>query len=138
MNKASVHIPDLSSEFSFRTSRSSGAGGQHVNKVDSRVELRFNIPASQLLSEQQKALLLQKLDNKLTSEGDLLIVSQEERSQIRNKEITVEKFYALLQKALQPVKKRRPTRPTRSSVEKRITAKKQMGEKKKRRGKIDF
>lgn len=138
MNKASVHIPDLSSEFAFRTSRSSGAGGQHVNKVDSRVELRFNIPASQLLSERQKELLLQKLANKLTSEGDLLIVSQAERSQIRNKEITVEKFYALLQKALQPVKKRRPTRPTRNSVEKRITAKKQMGEKKKRRGKIDF
>ncbi|MGQ7870547.1 alternative ribosome rescue aminoacyl-tRNA hydrolase ArfB [Sunxiuqinia sp. sy24] len=138
MDKPSVHIPDLSSEFSFRTSRSSGPGGQHVNKVDSRVELRFNISASQQLSDRQKEILQQKLANKLTSDGDLIVVSQKERSQIRNKDITIEKLYALLEKALRPVKKRRPTRPTRSSVEKRITSKKQMGEKKKRRGKIDL
>ncbi len=138
MTNTIQHIPDLSSEFSFRTSRSSGPGGQHVNKVDSRVELRFNIASSQLLSDQQKETLQQKLANKLTTEGDLIIVSQKERSQLRNKEITVEKLYALLAKALQPRKKRKATRPTRTSVEKRITSKKQTGEKKKRRGKIDL
>jgi len=138
MTDQSVHIPDLSSEFSFRASRSSGPGGQHVNKVDSRVELRFNIENSQLLTEQQKEILQQKLANKLTTEGDLIIVSQKERSQLRNKEITIEKLYALFAKALQPVKKRKATKPTRTSVEKRITSKKQTGEKKKWRGKIDL
>ncbi|KOH44423.1 alternative ribosome rescue aminoacyl-tRNA hydrolase ArfB [Sunxiuqinia dokdonensis] len=138
MNKTSVHIPDLSSEFSFRTSRSSGPGGQHVNKVDSRVELRFNIENSQLLTELQKKILQEKLESKLTTEGDLIVVSQKERSQLRNKEITIEKLYSLLAKALQPKKKRRPTKPTRTSVEKRITTKKQTGEKKKWRGKIDL
>ncbi len=138
MTKQSVHIPDLSSEFLFRTSRSSGPGGQHVNKVDSRVKLRFNIENSQLLTDQQKEVLQQKLENKLTTEGDLIIVSQKERSQLRNKEIAIEKFYALLAKALQPIKRRRATKPTRTSVEKRITSKKQTGEKKKWRGKIDL
>lgn len=138
MTEQSVHIPDLSGEFSFRTSRSSGPGGQHVNKVDSRVELRFNIENSQLLTDQQKEILQEKLANKLTTEGDLIVVSQKERSQLRNKEITIEKLYALFAKALRPVKKRRATRPTRTSVEKRITSKKQTGEKKKRRGKIDL
>jgi len=138
MTDQSVHIPDLSSEFSFRTSRSSGPGGQHVNKVDSRVELRFNIENSQLLTELQKEILQEKLENKLTTDGDLIVVSQKERSQLRNKEITIEKLYSLLAKALQPKKKRRPTKPTRTSVEKRITTKKQTGEKKKWRGKIDL
>lgn len=138
MTSSIQHIPDLSSEFLFRTSRSSGPGGQHVNKVDSRVELRFNIENSQLLTDQQKEILQQKLGNKLTTEGDLIVVSQKERSQLRNKEITIEKLYALFAKALQPVKRRKATRPTRTSVEKRITSKKQTGEKKKWRGKIDI
>lgn len=133
-----IHIPDLSSEFVFQTSRSSGPGGQNVNKVNSRVELRFDIPNSALLTDGQKELLLKKLASKLTSEGVLLVVSQEDRSQLRNKELATEKFYELLRRALKPVKRRRATRPTRASVERRIQSKKQLGEKKSRRGKIDF
>lgn len=138
MTNSITKIPDISSEFSFRTSRSSGPGGQHVNKVDSRVELRFNIPNSQLLNETQKEILLQKLANKLTTDGDLIIVSQKERSQLKNKEITIEKLYSRLEKNLRPTKKRKTTRPTKASVEKRITLKKQQSEKKKWRGKINL
>ncbi|MCW0483614.1 alternative ribosome rescue aminoacyl-tRNA hydrolase ArfB [Gaoshiqia sediminis] len=133
-----IHIPDLSSEFVFQTSRSSGPGGQNVNKVNSRVELRFDIPNSALLTDGQKEMLLKKLASKLTSEGALLVVSQEDRSQLRNKELATEKFYELLRRALKPLKRRRATRPTRASVERRIQSKKQLGEKKSRRGKIDF
>lgn len=133
-----MKLPDLSSEFTFRTSRSSGPGGQHVNKVDSRVELRFNIANSLQLRDKQKETLQQKLAHKLTIDGDLIVVSQKERSQLRNKEITIEKLYSMLEKALRPVKKRKATRPTKASIEKRITSKKQMAEKKKRRGKIDL
>ena len=132
------HIPDLSSEFVFQASRSSGPGGQNVNKVNSRVELRFDIPNSVLLSEEQKQVLLNKLASKLTTDGILQLVSQAERSQLMNKEKCVEKFYILIKKALTPQKKRKATRPTKASVEKRIQEKKQTGEKKSLRGKIDF
>lgn len=132
------HIPDLSNEFIFKTSRSSGPGGQNVNKVNTRVELRFNIAESILLSDKQKRLLIEKLQSKLSQDGFIIVTSQKERSQLLNKEETIQKFYATFAKALTPVKRRRPTRPTRSSVEKRIQSKKQRGEKKSRRGKIDF
>ena len=132
------HIPDLSSELAFKTSRSSGPGGQNVNKVNTRVELRFNISESKLLSEEQKQLLLVKLKSKLSQDGFLIVVSQKERSQIQNKEEAVEKFYSILAKALKPIKKRKSTRPTRASVEKRIQSKKQQSEKKSMRGKIDY
>lgn len=138
MEPRQIHIPDLSSEFVFQTSRSSGPGGQNVNKVNSRVELRFDIPNSALLTDGQKEMLLKKLASKLTTEGVLLVVSQEDRSQLRNKELATEKFYELFRRALKPVKRRRATRPTRASVERRIESKKQLGEKKSRRGKIDF
>lgn len=138
MDTGNEFLPDLSSEFVFQTSRSSGPGGQNVNKVSSRVELRFDIPNSALLDDDQKELLLRRLSSKLTSSGVLLVASQEDRSQHRNKEIVVARFYELLQQALKPVKKRRATRPTRASVERRIQLKKQQGEKKTRRGKMDF
>ena len=138
MDAVNVFLPDLSSEFVFQTSRSSGPGGQNVNKVSSRVELRFDVPNSALLDDAQKELLLRRLASKLTSNGVLLVASQEDRSQHRNKEIVVARFYELLQQALKPVKKRRATRPTRASVERRIQLKKKQGEKKTRRGKMDF
>lgn len=138
MDTGNEFLPDLSSEFVFQTSRSSGPGGQNVNKVSSRVELRFDVPNSALLDDDQKELLLRRLSSKLTSSGVLLVASQEDRSQHRNKEIVVARFYELLQQALKPVKKRRATRPTRASVERRIQLKKQQGEKKTRRGKMDF
>ncbi len=138
MTKELIHIPDLKSELIFKTSRSSGPGGQNVNKVNTRVELRFNISESKLLSEEQKHILLSKLKSKISQDGFLIVISQKERSQILNKEEATKKLYSILLKALTPVKKRKPTRPTKVSVEKRIQTKKQQGEKKTRRGKIDF
>ena len=138
MEKSEIYIPDLSSEFVFQTSRSSGPGGQNVNKVNSRVELRFDIPNSLLLTDYQKELLLKKLATRITAEGVFFVVSQEERSQIRNKELSIQKFYALIRQALKPVKRRRATRPTRGSVERRIQSKKARGEKKSLRGRIDY
>ncbi len=138
MNTAITHLPDLTSEFTFKTSRSSGPGGQHVNKTDSRVELRFNPQKSELLSDDQKVILHQKLSSQLTSDGDLIVVCQQERSQYKNKALAIEKLYELLHKALKPVKKRKATKPTRASIQKRMELKKQTAEKKKRRGKIDL
>ncbi len=131
-------IPDLSPEFVFQTSRSSGSGGQNVNKVNSRVELRFDVPNSLLLTEEHKQILLEKLAARITADGILQVVCQVERSQLLNKEEAVRKFYALLEKAFRPVKKRKATSPTKASVEKRLASKKQLSEKKSLRGKPDF
>ena len=123
MPELTVNIPDLSAEFQFLTSRSSGPGGQNVNKVNSKVELRFDIQNSDLLSEDQKNILLVKLASKITSEGILSVVSQRDRSQLSNKEDAIEKLYLLISKALTPVKPRKNTRPTKGSVEKRLATK---------------
>jgi ribosome-associated protein len=137
MLEPAINIPDLSSEFQFLTSRSSGPGGQNVNKVNSKVELRFDIPNSALLSDDQKNILLTKLATKITSEGILSIVSQRDRSQLANKEDAMEKFYFLISKALKPVKHRRNTRPTKSSIEKRLSSKRIKSAIKQNRSKID-
>jgi ribosome-associated protein len=124
---------DFSKEFIFTASRSSGPGGQNVNKVSTKVELRFDVYHSDLLSEEEKEILRIRLQKKISAEGFLIIVSQSERTQLKNKEKTIEKFNTLIWKALTPVKKRRPTRPTAAAKEKRIEAKKMQGEKKARR-----
>lgn len=138
MENLQATLPDLSSEFEFRTSRSSGPGGQNVNKVNSRVELRFDVSNSALLTDTQKTILLQKLASRLTVEGVLILSSQEDRSQLRNKDLVVARFYELLTKALKPVRKRRASQPTRASVERRIQVKRIRAERKLNRGKIDF
>jgi ribosome-associated protein len=124
---------DFSSELHFSASRSSGPGGQNVNKVNTKVELRFHIASSSLLSDEEKAMLLVKLEKKINNEGELIIVSQTERSQIKNKEKVIEKFYALLTRALTPRKKRKPTKPSLASKEERLESKRQQSEKKERR-----
>jgi Protein chain release factor B len=129
---------DFSSEFQFATARSSGPGGQNVNKVNSKVELRFDIPNSLLLSDEQKEVLLAKLAGKVTTDGVLVVTSQRDRSQLANKEDVVEKFYRLINAALKPRKKRTATRPTKGSVEKRLTDKKLKSEVKQNRQKLDF
>ena len=117
-------------EITFQTSRSSGPGGQNVNKVESRVELRFHVEGSHILTDSQKALILEKLGNQLTSEGLLLVTAQDDRSQLRNKEIALGRFHDLLQKGLRRPKPRKATKPNKAAVRKRLEGKKIQGEKK--------
>jgi ribosome-associated protein len=126
-----TNLPDLSSEITVKTSRSGGKGGQHVNKVSTKVELAFDLTNTQLLSEEQKALLLVRLSGKLTKEGVLLIVSQSERTQLGNKRVAMAKLIELLEKNLIVEKKRKPTKVPKSVIEKRLIAKKRRGEIKK-------
>jgi ribosome-associated protein len=98
-------------------------GGQNVNKVSSKVELRFNVLNSKLLDDREKQIIQEKLGSRINNNGELIMVSQSERSQLKNKEKVVERFYLLLNKALTPKKPRRPTSPTKGSKEKRLESK---------------
>jgi ribosome-associated protein len=124
---------DFTGELNYSASRSSGPGGQHVNKVSTKMELRFHVESSALLSEEEKILITEKLANRINAAGELVLVSQSERSQLQNKEKVTEKFYTLILRALTPRKKRRPTRPSRASKEERLEIKRQQSEKKERR-----
>jgi len=121
---------DFINEFIISASRSSGAGGQNVNKVSTKVEIRFHVASSQLLTDPEKEVILAKLANKISIEGYLIIVAQTERSQLKNKEIAIGKFYTLIEKALTPRIKRKPTKPTKASKEKRLESKRIHAEKK--------
>jgi ribosome-associated protein len=121
----------LYSELEFSTARSSGPGGQNVNKVNSKVILRWNIKNSALLIADEKELLLQKLSSRLTTEGELLLSVQDKRSQIQNKEEVLDKLDVLLKQAFFKKKKRKPTKPSRSSRQSRLDKKKKHSDKKK-------
>jgi len=120
-------------EVRYRTSKSSGPGGQHVNKTESRVELIWKPGDSQCLDDSQKESLKQFLGRRLTGQGELLLASEKYRSQRRNKEDVTERFLDLISQGIIPPKKRTPTRPTRSSRERRIKKKKIRGEIKRNR-----
>ncbi|MCX6267530.1 MAG: alternative ribosome rescue aminoacyl-tRNA hydrolase ArfB [Bacteroidetes bacterium] len=124
---------DFIGEMHFSASRSRGPGGQNVNKVSTKMELRFHVASSALLSEEEKILVEDKLASRINAAGELVLVSQSERSQLQNKDKVIEKFYALLTRALTPRKKRKPTRPSRASKEERLEVKRQQSEKKERR-----
>lgn len=123
------------SELQYTASRSSGPGGQHVNKTDSRIQVRWNIPGSRALSDFLKRRVMQVLATRLTDDGDLLLASDSNRSQRRNKEDVTQRLAALVREALVPPKPRRKTKPTRASRQKRLDAKKKRSDVKKQRGK---
>ena len=125
-------------ELQFKAIRSSGPGGQHANKVSSKVELAFNVLNSNGLTEREKNRIKLKLDSRLTKETILLLQCDESRSQHKNKELVTKRFLSLLEKTLRIPKKRKASRPTRSSIEKRLKSKKINSLKKSNRGKPDI
>ena len=126
------------SELSFKAVRSSGAGGQNVNKVSSKVVLTFDLKNSQALTEEEKLLVETKLSSRLTTDSVLILNCDEDRSQFRNKEIVIKRFLELIKNALLIPKERKPTKIPKSVIRKRIKDKKNISEIKKTRRKPDF
>ena len=125
-----MNIEKIIKEISFTAVRSGGPGGQHANKVSSKVVLMFDIPGSASISEAQKARLVQKLAGKLNSREQLILTCDESRSQHKNKEIVTNRFITLLQETLKKQKKRVPTRVSKGEKARRLEAKKKRGVKK--------
>ncbi|OIN12378.1 alternative ribosome rescue aminoacyl-tRNA hydrolase ArfB [Oceanisphaera psychrotolerans] len=131
---ARVQIPEQ--ELEFITMRASGPGGQHVNKTDSAVQLRFDYVNSPSLPDSYKAALRQMKDNRILASGWIMIRSESHRSQLMNKETAKEALIALLQEAGKPVKVRRATKPSKAAKRKRADSKTHRGKIKSGRGKV--
>lgn len=121
----------LANELVFTTSKSGGPGGQNVNKVNSKVTLKFDVVKSEILTDEEKTIITAKLASRLTTDGILLLTAQEKRSQLQNKEAVMAKFEDLMAKAFYKRKARKPTKPSKASVQNRIKKKKLISEKKK-------
>ena len=134
MNIAPPSIEEIIYELEFASSRSSGPGGQNVNKVNSKVTLKWDVVHSSI-AEEKREVVLKKLHTRLTKEGVLLLNSQDKRSQLQNKEAVMQKLEQLLSKAFTPKKVRRPTKPGKAAKQVRLKEKKFHGEKKKWRQK---
>lgn len=117
-------------ELSFQAIRSGGAGGQHVNKVSSKIVLSFDLDASHGLTPKEKESVIRKLKNRLTKDNFLLLQCDESRSQHKNKEIVIKRFFKLLKEALHVPKKRMKTKPTKAAREKRLQSKRKAALKK--------
>ena len=125
-----MNAHDLIKELKFKAIRSSGAGGQHVNKVSSKIELTFDLENSKELSGNQKEILLKKLTNRLTKDNILILFSDENRSQHKNKELAIKRFLEIITQGLKRQKIRRVTKPSKSSVRKKAENKKRQASKK--------
>ncbi|HNP08804.1 MAG TPA: alternative ribosome rescue aminoacyl-tRNA hydrolase ArfB [Cyclobacteriaceae bacterium] len=137
MPERAPNIEDIKDELIFSTSRSGGPGGQNVNKVSSKVTLKWDVAKSTQINSNQKDIIFNKLKNRLTKEQVLVLQEQESRSQFVNKEEVIIKLNDLLRKAFVVKKKRKPTKPTKTSIHKRVKEKKLKGEKKQWRQKPD-
>jgi len=126
------------SELSFRYSRSGGPGGQNVNKVNTKAELRWAVHESTALPEAVRRRFIESYGSRITQDGELVLASDTHRSQLRNAEQCVERLVEMIAAVVPPPKRRKKTKPSRRQKQKRLDAKKKQSEKKKGRGKIDF
>jgi ribosome-associated protein len=128
-----VDITLLKSELTYKFVRSSGSGGQHVNKVSSKAELYFNLKDSEAFNDREKEKLFEFLDTRLTKEGILILTCDESRSQFRNKAIVTQRLLKQIEEGLKEVKKRRPTKIPKAAVKKRLNNKRITSDRKRSR-----
>lgn len=124
---------NFSSELSFKTSRSSGAGGQNVNKVETAVTVMWNVSESQLFSDYQKQMIMTKLKNRINSDGILQLTATESRTQLQNKKAATERILEIVDQAIYIPKLRKATKPSKGKIQKRLDNKKKISEKKENR-----
>ena len=138
----SIYVNDSLSiprdELDVRVSRSSGAGGQHVNKTSSRVEIFWNVLNSRVLSDEQRARLSEKLSSRIVGDGSVRVVASDTRSQTRNRELAEGRLAELIARALIVPRKRKPTKPTKAAKEARLDAKRRQSSKKRERSERSF
>jgi len=131
-------MKDIASELQFSAVRSNGPGGQNVNKTATKVEVRFHVDNSVLLTDAEKALIREKLANHIINEGEIIVTAQTERSQLKNKETAVKKLYRLIDKAFVKPKVRKASKPSMAAQAERREQKRRHGEKKAQRQKKDW